>query len=118
MLKLNEIYFGDCLDIMPTLPDHSIDMVLCDLPYEITQNHPSSWQKFNTETGLHSTQKPVLLFECLIKTYTNEGELVLDNACGSGTTGIACLKTNRNYILIDDDLKSYNTSKKRINDYK
>jgi site-specific DNA-methyltransferase (adenine-specific) len=46
----------------------------------------------------HPTQKPVALFEYLIKTYTNEGNLILDNCMGSGTTAIACIKTNRNYI--------------------
>ena len=47
---------------------------------------PSSWQKFNTEVGLHPTQKPVPLMEYLIRTYTNPGELILDNTMGSGTT--------------------------------
>src|SRR5690625_1909296 len=51
--------------------------------------YPLSVQKFNTETGLHPTQKPVSLFEYLIKTYTNEGDTVLDNCIGSGTTAIA-----------------------------
>jgi len=64
---------------------------------------PSSWQKFNAEVGLHPTQKPVALFEYLIKTYTNEGDLVLDNCAGSGTTGIACLNLGRNFILIERD---------------
>ena len=50
---------------------------------------PSSWQKFNTEVGFHPTQKPVALFEYLIKTYINENDLVLDNTAGSGTTAIA-----------------------------
>ena len=60
---------------------------------------PSSWQKFNTDTsGLHPTIKPVPLFEYLIRTYTNEGDTVLDNCMGSGTTAIACINTNRNYI--------------------
>ena len=48
--------------------------------------------------GFHPTQKPVALFEYLIKTYTNEGETVLDNCMGSGTTAVACINTNRNYI--------------------
>lgn len=53
--------------------------------------------------NLHPTQKPVALFEYLIKTYTNEGDLVLDNCAGSGTTGVACKNTNRNYILIEKE---------------
>lgn len=59
---------------------------------------PSSVQKFNVEVGLHPTQKPVALFEYLIKTYTLPGELVLDNCMGSGTTAIACINTERNFI--------------------
>lgn len=61
---------------------------------------PRSIQKFNTETGLHPTQKPTSLFEYLIKTYTNEGDMVLDNTMGSGTTGLACKNLNRNFIGI------------------
>ena len=63
--------------------------------------YPRSIQKFNTDKSkgsLHPTQKPLALFEYLIKTYTKEGETVLDNCMGSGTTAIACLNTNRNYI--------------------
>ena len=62
--------------------------------------YPSSVIKFsNGNNGnIHPTQKPVALFEYLIKTYTNEGDTVLDNCMGSGTTAIACINTNRNYI--------------------
>jgi len=244
MLKLNELYFGDCLDIMKDIDDKSIDMVLADLPYQITANKwdikiplerlwpeykrlikpngiialtasqpftsllvmsnlemyrhewiwiknrgsnfantvrepfkeheqvlifsngnwtynkqmqertgsglsrvkydfnhvtetpnynkftkpsdskgkklrvPSSHQKFNTEVGLHPNQKPVTLFEYLIKTYTNENDIILDNACGSGTTAIACMKTKRNYLLIEKEKKYFEISKKRIDEYK
>lgn len=59
---------------------------------------PSSIQSFNRERGLHPTQKPVALFEYLIKTYTSVGDLVLDNCIGSGTTAIACVKTKRKFI--------------------
>ncbi len=65
--------------------------------------YPRSIQKFNRERGLHPTQKPVALFEYLIKTYTNEGDLVLDNCAGSGTTGVACKNINRNFILIEKE---------------
>ena len=64
--------------------------------------------------NLHPTQKPVALFEYLIKTYTNEGDLVLDNCAGSGTTGIACINTKRNYILIEKEEKYCDIIKKRI----
>jgi site-specific DNA-methyltransferase (adenine-specific) len=79
---------------------------------------PSSWQKFNCEVGIHPTQKPVPLFEYLIKTYTNEGETVLDNTAGSGTTAIAAINTNRNWICIEKDEKYYNSACDRIENHK
>ena len=66
------------------------------------------------EHGLHPTQKPVALMEYLIRTYTNEGETVLDNAMGSGTTGVACKKTNRNFIGIELDKAYFDIASKRI----
>jgi len=63
---------------------------------------------------LHPTQKPVALFEYLIKTYTNEGDLVLDNCAGSGTTGVACKNLNRNYILIEKEPEYIEIIKKRL----
>jgi DNA modification methylase len=64
--------------------------------------------------GLHPTQKPVALLEDLIKTYTNEGETVLDNCMGSGTTGVACVKTKRNFIGIELDEGYFKIAEKRI----
>jgi len=79
------------------------------------KRHPKTIQKFNRDkNGSHPTQKPVALFEYLIKTYTNEGDLVLDNVAGSGTTGVACMNTNRKYILIENDEKYCDIIKKRI----
>jgi site-specific DNA-methyltransferase (adenine-specific) len=63
---------------------------------------------------MHPTQKPVALFEYLIKTYTNEWDTVLDNCAGSGTTGIAARNTNRNYILIEKDEWYCNIIRKRL----
>lgn len=63
---------------------------------------------------LHPTQKPVELFEYLIKTYTNEGETVLDNCMGSGTTGVACVNTKRNFIGMEIDETYFNIAKERI----
>ena len=63
---------------------------------------------------LHPTQKPVALFEYLIKTYTNEGDLVLDNCAGSGTTGAACKNLNRNCILIEKDETYFKIAERRI----
>ena len=79
---------------------------------------PSSWQKFNVEVGLHPTQKPVLLFEYLIKTYSNPGDLILDNCIGSGTTAVAALNTGRNFIGIEKDLKYVEVARKRISEAK
>lgn len=64
--------------------------------------------------GLHPTQKPVLLFEDLIKTFSNENDLVVDFTAGSGTTAIACLNTNRNYILIEKERKYFDIINRRI----
>jgi len=240
-VKDNEIYLGDCLELMKDIPNNSIDMILCDLPYGITackwdtvipftplwtqykriikpkgavvltasqpftsalvmsnpkwfryewiweknngtnfldvkrkpfkvhenilifskngsnyypiktkghshytrvqtnvpeiivdrsltridtdnkgDRYPRSVQRFPSigsrpdERGLHPTQKPVSLFEYLIKTYTLEGEVVLDNCAGSGTTAIASINTNRRYICMELDEKYYNVMKKRI----
>jgi len=78
---------------------------------------PTNILKFNRELRerYHPTQKPVALFEYLIKTYTNEGELVLDNCIGSGTTAIACINTNRNYIGFELNKEYYEIAKNRIN---
>lgn len=75
---------------------------------------PSSWQKFNRERGLHPTQKPVALMEYLIRTYTNEGDTVLDNCMGSGTTGVACQNTGRDFIGIESDAEHFATAEKRL----
>ena len=228
-----QLYHGDCLDKMKNIPDKSIDMILCDLPYGTTQNKWDSiipleplWEQYkriikdngaillfgsqpfttilnysnisnyryewvwikNNSTGfqlankrplkkhelisvfykkqptynpqglieynktnkrgsmgenwsemnsnnyiqrwtnyptqileykydkqkLHPTQKPVALLEYLIKTYTNEGEIVLDNTMGSGSTGVACVNTNRKFIGIELDKKYFEIAKERI----
>lgn len=75
---------------------------------------PSSLQKFNRETGLHPTQKPLALIEYMIKTYTNEGDLILDNTCGSGTTGLGAKNLNRNYIMMEQDPDYYEIACKRV----
>jgi len=234
---VSEVYLGDCLDIMPSIPDKSIDMILCDLPYGTTackwdtiipfeplwkqykriikehgaivltasqpftsalvmsnikmfkycwawikskasghldahrkpmkkhedilvfcQNgypnyYPQGLVEGKFKTGrnvdmtnrvygqynnqgistkgnypksiieianpsnaghLHPTQKPVALFEYLIKTYTNEGDMVLDNCAGSGTTGVACQNLNRDYILIEKEPKYHEIILKRL----
>jgi site-specific DNA-methyltransferase (adenine-specific) len=76
--------------------------------------------QFSMQRGLHPTQKPVLLMENLIKTYTNENETVLDFTMGSGSTGVACQNTNRNFIGIEKDENYFKIAKDRIeqNKYK
>ena len=64
--------------------------------------------------GLHPTQKPVSLMEYLIKTYTNEGDLVLDNCMGSGTTGVACMNTGRRFIGMEQMPEYFDIAKARI----
>jgi len=212
---LNKIILGDCLEVMKDIPDNSIDMILCDLPYGTTQCkwdtiidleelwchynriakinaakvltsaqpftttliksnikefkynwiwekskatgylNPQMWQgtPYNkgkahrptdvygkqtsilvkNDTGLryprtvqyfktaesegkvlHPTQKPLALFEYLIKTYTNEKAVVLDSCIGAGTTAIAAKKNNRNFIGIELDEEFYNIACKRL----
>ena len=77
-------------------------------------NYPSNILKFNADRGLHPTQKPVSLLEYLIKTYTNENETVLDFTMGSGSTGVACMNTNRKFIGIELDENYFNISVDRI----
>ena len=79
--------------------------------------YPRSIQRFNTDKSkgsLHPTQKPVELLEYLIRTYTNENEVVLDNCMGSGSTGVACINTNRKFIGYELDEKYFNTAKERL----
>ena len=76
--------------------------------------YPKTILKFKQEKGLHPTQKPVELMEYLIKTYTNPGDVVLDNTMGSGTTGVACMNINRNFIGIEMDENYYKISEERI----
>jgi site-specific DNA-methyltransferase (adenine-specific) len=66
--------------------------------------------------SVHPTQKPVALMEYLIRTYTNPGDTVLDNCMGSGTTGVACVNTGRNFIGIEKDEKYFEIAKQRIED--
>lgn len=80
-------------------------------------NYPNEILEFSIETDtIHPTQKPIPLMEYLIKTYSNENELVLDNVMGSGTTGIAAINCNRNFIGIEKDITFFELSNTRIND--
>lgn len=82
------------------------------------ERFPLNWIEFSYDKQkLHPTQKPIALFEYLIKTYTNEGDTVLDNCAGSGTTAIAALNTNRNYILMEQEQEYIDIINKRIAEY-
>lgn len=77
--------------------------------------YPHSILEFSTEQrGYHPTAKPVALLEYLIKTYTNEGETILDNTMGSGSTGVACVNTSRHFIGIEKEAKYFEIAQKRI----
>lgn len=82
--------------------------------------YPSNIIKFSNgnNKNIHPTQKPVALFEYLIKTYTNKGETVLDNCMGSGTTAIACLNTNRNFIGFEMEKEYFDIANERIDKHK
>ena len=78
--------------------------------------YPRDIQRFTHDKGqYHPTQKPVALLEYLIRTYTNEGDTILDNVMGSGSTGVAAVNTNRNFIGMELDEKYFNIAKERIN---
>lgn len=87
-------------EVLQTYTNYPVDILL---DYQIIEKN-----------RLHPTQKPVALFEYLIKTYTNENETVLDNCMGSGTTAISCINTNRNYIGFELDEEYYNLANERI----
>ncbi len=78
------------------------------------KNNVLTFARESQTKSLHPTQKPVALFEYLIKTYTNEGDLVLDNCAGSGTTGVACKNLGRNFILIEKEPEYIEIIKKRL----
>jgi len=79
-------------------------------------NYPSNVLFFDVETSrFHPTQKPIKLLEYLIKTYSNEGDCILDFTMGSGSTGVACKNLNRNFIGIEKDEKYFEIAKERIN---
>ena len=88
--------------------------------YDSDQRYPTSILRFAKDvqfSALHPTQKPIALLQWLVRTYTNPGEIVLDNCMGSGTTAIACLATGRKYIGFEIEQKYYLSMQNRISDY-
>ena len=123
------VYFPQGLEKMPdgtprrTRNDAGDDSVMSrrkshkSTVYEFT-NYPVSILRYavdvNNGNRFHPTQKPVALLEYLIRTYTQEGETVLDNTMGSGSTGVACINTNRDFVGIELDEKYYRIAENRI----
>jgi len=98
-----------------------VEKLRADINYDLTKRYPvtvlpfnKNEKELNSTKRLHPTQKPVALFEYLIKTYTNEGEVVLDNCIGSGTTAVAAINTNRQFIGIEREAKYVEIANKRI----
>tara|TARA_R110001592_G_C13079489_1_gene742517 strand:+ start:378 stop:1109 length:732 start_codon:yes stop_codon:yes gene_type:complete len=89
-----------------------------DLPFGgDTDRYPRTVLEFKSDKQknyLHPTQKPLSLIEYMIRTYTNEGDLILDNTCGSGTTGLGAKNLSRNYIMMEQDPKYYEIACKRV----
>lgn len=124
------IWVHPIMMLPPWLPGHKFKNIIferwvdeswfngckCDEYIPKYSNYPKSVITFDRDKNyLHPTQKPVELLEYLIKTYTNEKETVLDNCMGSGSTGVACVNTNRNFIGIELDENYFNIAKERIN---
>lgn len=87
-------------------PTEHFDMIITNPPYSLKDDFIAKCYEWG---------KPFALLEYLIKTYTNDGDLVLDNCMGSGSTGVACVNTNRNFIGIELDENYFNIAKERIN---
>ena len=102
-----------------TSTDNSLSQKIYDKKYPVNLlNINRASNECNNSKRVHPTQKPVALLEYLIKTYTNEGETVLDNCMGSGSTGVACVNINRNFIGIELDDKYFKIAKERIESHK
>lgn len=107
--KTSNIY-GTKVDLYIKKEDDKLSFPKSILTFSLERTEASRSKR------VHPTQKPVELLEYLIKTYTNENETVLDNCMGSGSTGVACINTNRNFIGIELDDKYFEIAKKRIED--
>ena len=118
---------GGKFNVSNTMSGNQQSIAYKEIPadrYSATEKNPSSIIKINSlranskEWCEHPTQKPLALMEWIVKTYTNEGEVVLDNTMGSGTTGVACVNLNRNFIGIELDEGYFNIATNRIQEAK
>jgi len=102
--------YGTGKGVNPTRKSHELERVIQ------FEGYPRQVLDYNKHNGnqFHETEKPVELIEYLIKTYSTENQIILDNTAGSGTTGIACINTNRKYILIEKEEKYFNIINERI----
>jgi site-specific DNA-methyltransferase (adenine-specific) len=115
LVKINRTYkrlHTNCVNVIGKRPSHKLEFTS-----DFT-NYPKNILNFarGNNKNVHPTQKPVALLEYLVKTYTLEGETVLDFTMGSGSTGVACVNTNRNFIGIELDEKYFDIATSRIND--
>jgi len=113
MVKLDKVKKSKCYSSSDSNPLAKND----GISREYTHKNPTNIitiSNASQKNKVHPTQKPVALMEYLIKTYTNEGETVLDFTMGSGTTGVACLNTNRSFIGIEKNLSYFNLATDRI----
>ena len=135
------LFNKNCMDLIKDIGGGTIDLTLTDIPYDSVNREsnglrnldkgcadiltydpdyvqPSDILEFNVVPNrkgkLHPTEKPVELLEWLVKTYSNENDIILDNCMGSGSTGIACINTNRNFIGIEKDEKYFQIAKERL----
>lgn len=93
------------------------DQSFSELPYDSTERYPRSVLRLKSDkqtSKLHPTQKPLALIEWIVKTYSNEGDTVLDNTMGSGTTGVACKNLGRRFIGIEIDKQYFEVASQRI----
>lgn len=118
----NSVYnpqgLSDCKIVQVEKDDAAVYGCVSPKTYTQTKTgYPKNLLKFakpSTSERVHPTQKPVELLEYLVKTYTNEGDVVLDNCMGSGSTGVACINTGRRFIGIELDKKYFEIAKQRI----
>ena len=93
-------------------------MADCEMAWTSFKNGAKIYNKTATQLNrIHPTQKPVLLLEDLIKTFSNENDLVVDLTMGSGSTGVACRNTNRRFIGIEKDEKYFELAVRRVSEY-